>query len=58
MSVLPALVYVNGTAVYLNAEKKLNIAGTFGKNVLLCDAAGTVIPCDTSGKTEFMLAEG
>jgi hypothetical protein len=54
----PAMVKVNKQAVYLTADKKLNVRGTFGVNMLLCDAAGTVIPLDATGKTEFMLQEG
>eukprot|EP00993_Chasmostoma_nieuportense_P005603 NODE_6224_length_559_cov_8.483796_g6059_i0.p1 GENE.NODE_6224_length_559_cov_8.483796_g6059_i0~~NODE_6224_length_559_cov_8.483796_g6059_i0.p1 ORF type:complete len:129 (-),score=10.29 NODE_6224_length_559_cov_8.483796_g6059_i0:160-546(-) len=54
----PAMVYVNGQAIYLNAEKKLNVSGTFGAGTLLLDSTGTVIPCNDTGKTEFMLQSG
>jgi hypothetical protein len=54
----PAMVKVNKQAVYLTSDKKLNVRGTFGVNTLLYDAAGTVIPLDATGKTEFMLQEG
>ena len=36
MSILPPMmVYVNAQQVYLNAEKKLNVHGTFGSSVVL-----------------------
>jgi len=54
----PSMVVVNGQSMYLNAEKKLNVPGTFGPNVFLMDSAGTVIPCDSNGTTEFKLQEG
>eukprot|EP00992_Anisonema_acinus_P003498 TRINITY_DN13184_c0_g1_i1.p1 TRINITY_DN13184_c0_g1~~TRINITY_DN13184_c0_g1_i1.p1 ORF type:complete len:207 (-),score=23.78 TRINITY_DN13184_c0_g1_i1:48-668(-) len=54
----PATITVNGQLMYLTADRKLNVTGTFGPSTLLIDAAGTIIPCDATGKTEFTLQEG
>eukprot|EP01012_Entosiphon_sulcatum_P012022 TRINITY_DN17485_c0_g1_i1.p1 TRINITY_DN17485_c0_g1~~TRINITY_DN17485_c0_g1_i1.p1 ORF type:complete len:286 (+),score=12.25 TRINITY_DN17485_c0_g1_i1:32-859(+) len=51
----PLSIFVDGQAVYLNQVGKINVTGTFGPGVLLVDSAGTVIPCDHNGQTEFTL---
>lgn len=40
----PSMVVVNGQSMYLNAEKKLNVPGTFGPNVFLMGVSPPQFP--------------